>query len=166
MTTNLEDAPVSRLHPLPGSESCNSTAHHMSYSESKPGPCSSSPAGMWSLVGYNPSVEASFDSRLAAADFALAAMELELAARISRLLSVVVAGYSALLLERQAQRQAVVLVAPHPSPPPTRAGMCLLVLDVGEGYSLRLGQWAGPQRSLVLGQCRELVVLVGMSVMS
>ena len=129
MTTNLADAPVSHLHFLPPLESCNSTAHHMSYSESKPGPCSSSPVGMWSLVGHSPSVEASFDSRLAAAEVALAAMVLELAARISRLLSVVAAGYSSSLLEAQAQRQAVVPVAPHPSPPPTRADMYLSMLD-------------------------------------
>lgn len=74
-------------------------------------------------------MEASFESRLAAAEVALAAMELELAACISRLLSVVVAGYSSLLLEAQGPRQAVVLVAPHPSPPPNRADMYLSVFD-------------------------------------
>lgn len=74
-------------------------------------------------------MEASFDSRLAAAEVALAAMELELVARISRLLSVVVEGYSSPLLEAQAQRQAVVLVVPHPSPPPTQADMSLSVSD-------------------------------------
>lgn len=73
----------------------------------------------------SPSVEAFFDLRLDAAEGALAAMQLELAARISRLLSVVAEAYSSLLLEAQAQRQAVVQVVRHLSPPPTRAGMSL-----------------------------------------
>lgn len=82
-------------------------------------------------MGHSPSAEASFDSRLAAAEVALAAMELELelAARISRLLSVVVEGYSSPLLEAQAERQAVVLVVPHPSSPPTQADIPLSVSD-------------------------------------
>lgn len=53
-------------------------------------------------MGHSPSVEASLDLQLAAAEAALAAMELELAARISRLLSVVVGGYFLPLLEAQA----------------------------------------------------------------
>ena len=122
MTTNLEDDPTSHPHLLQLLESCNSTAHHMSHSASKPEPYSSSPAGIWSLVGHSPSVEASLASQLAAVEAALAAKELELAAHISRLLLVVVGDYSLPLLKAQAQRQAVVLVVPHPSPPPIRAG--------------------------------------------